>query len=206
MALLAGIAQFIVDVIAGLGYPGLVLMMALESMLAPVPSEVVMPFAGYLVWAGTFSMAGVLAASLVGSLLGSLASYYIGYYGGRPLVERYGRWFLIGPHELAWTDRFFARRGAYAVLLCRFIPAVRHVVSIPAGTARMPLGRFVLATALGAFAWNAILAYAGLSLGPRWEQFGEQLAPYEYVVLAALVLLGAALAVRAWRASKRPSA
>lgn len=197
MGLLAGLADFIAGFIAGLGYPGLLVMMALESMLAPVPSEVVMPFAGFLVWQGRFTMEGVLLASLLGSLAGSLLSYALGLYGGRPLVEKHGRWFLVGPRELAWTDRFFARYGAYAVFAARFIPAVRHVISIPAGAARMRLGPFLLATGAGAFAWNAILAYAGLGLGPRWASLGATLAPYELLVLAlAGIAVGAYVAHR----------
>lgn len=191
MGLLAGLATFIADVIAGLGYPGLFLMMVGESMIFPVPSEVVMPFAGYLVWLGRFGMVEVLAVSLAGSIVGSLLSYELGRRGGRPLVERYGPYFLVGHKELEWTDRFFARHGATAVFISRFIPAVRHVISIPAGTARMPMRTFLPATILGALGWNAFLAFAGFELGPRWPEIGAWFAPYESAILGIGVVCAA---------------
>lgn len=197
MGLIAGIWDLIVQVIVALGYPGLFLMMAAESMFFPVPSEVVMPFAGYLVGEGTFTLAAVLAVALLGSIAGSLASYEIGRRGGRPFVERYGRYFLIGHRELAWTDHFFERYGTWAVLVARFIPAVRHVISIPAGVAQLPMRKFLPATIVGAFAWNAFLAYVGLRLGASWRSFGEQLEPYELAIVG-LVLVGLAAFV-VWR-------
>jgi membrane protein DedA with SNARE-associated domain len=197
VALLGALVDIVVALIAGLGYPGLFLMMAAESMILPVPSEVVMPFAGFLVAAGAFGFWAVVAVALLGSLAGSLLSYAIGLYGGRPLVERYGRWFLIGPRELAWTDRFFARYGTWAVLGARFIPAVRHVISIPAGVARLPMRRFLPATVLGAGAWNTFLLWVGIELGADWRAFGQMLEPYELALLV-LVAIGLALYV-GWR-------
>lgn len=203
VSLLAGLAAWIVGFLAALGYPGLFVMMALESMIAPVPSEVVMPFAGFLVFQGQLGFAEVLLVALAGSLAGSLLSYALGLYGGRPLVERYGRWLLLGPKELAWTDRFFARWGALAVFAARFIPVVRHIISIPAGTARMPLRKFLPATALGAFAWNAFLAYMGLRLGPAWESLGSSLGPYEDALLAVVLVAGLAYVAHRWRSGKQ---
>lgn len=202
MALLGPLVDVIVQVIGTLGYPGLFLMMAAESMFLPVPSEVVMPFAGYLVFLGSFAMPAVLAAAFAGSMAGSLLSYGLGARGGRPFVERYGRWLLVGPQELAWTERFFARYGPWAVLVVRFVPVVRHVISIPAGMARMRLAPFLLATGLGAFAWNAILAYAGVQLGPRWQALRAALEPYELAVLALVVLLVAAYVALKLRAPR----
>jgi membrane protein DedA with SNARE-associated domain len=177
-------------------------MMALESMLAPIPSEVVMPFAGYLVHQLQMNMPLVLLVALLGSIAGSLLSYALGLYGGRPIVERYGRWFLLGPKELAWTDAFFARWGALAVFAGRFIPVVRHVISIPAGTARMPLRKFLPPTAAGAFAWNAFLAYMGLQLGPSWDSLGSTIGPYEDALLALAIVGGLAFVAHRWRAGR----
>lgn len=191
MALLAGLSDLIAGFISALGYPGIVVLMAAESFLTPVPSTLVMGFAGYLVWRGDFALPWVLAAALLGSLLGSLAGYALGKYGGRPFVERHGRWFLVGPRELAHTDAFFARWGPIAVFLGRFVPVVRHVISIPAGATGMPMRQFLPATALGAFAWNAFLVWLGMQLGPRWEDVLGVFAPYEVVgILMVLIFVG----------------
>lgn len=187
MALLAGLTDLVAGIIASMGYPGVFLLMAAESFLTPVPSTVVMGFAGYLVWRGDFAMPGVVVAAALGSAVGSLAGYAIGKYGGRPFVERHLRWFLLTPQDLVRTDAFFTRWGAYAVFLARFVPVVRHVISIPAGAASMPMGRFLAATILGAGAWNAFLAYVGYSLGPRWNETLALLEPYELAVAALLV-------------------
>jgi membrane protein DedA with SNARE-associated domain len=142
--------------------------MTAESMLLPVPSEAVMPFAGFLAAQGRFSLPLVLLAALLGSLVGSLVSYALGAWGIEPALERWGKYLFVKKEHLAASHRWFERRGALAVFFARFVPGVRHVVSIPAGTARMPLGPFLLATALGAGAWNAVLAIAGYELGSRW--------------------------------------
>lgn len=204
MGLVAGLSEFVVATMGSLGYGGLFLLMLLESTLVPVPSTVVMGFAGFLAWRGTFTLPLVLLVTLAGTLAGSLLSYALGYFGGRPLVQRHGRWFLVGPLALEAAERFFARWGALAVLLGRFLPAVRHAISIPAGTARMPLPRFLAATAAGAMAWNGFLAVVGYSLGPEWEALLEFAAPYEALLLAA-ALVAAALLV-AWRVRRLRSA
>ncbi|MCA1813910.1 MAG: DedA family protein [Halobacteriales archaeon] len=202
MALLGAFVDLAVSIIGALGYPGVALLMAAESMLLPVPSEAVMPFAGYLVYLGAFRLDLVIVASVLGSIAGSLLSYAIGVYGGRPLLLRYGRYLLIREHELAWTEEFFARRGAWAVLVARFVPVVRHIISIPAGVARMPLGRFLAATILGAACWNALLAWAGLQLGPRWDLIRATLEPYEIVLVAAGALVVVLWVVRQRRAAR----
>lgn len=201
MALLAFLWDTIVFIIVALGYPGLFLMMVGESMFLPIPSEVVMPFAGYLATTGEFTLALVLLVALLGSIVGSLLSYEIGRHGGRPLIVRYGKWFLVGHRELEWMDRFFARWGTWAVLAARFIPAVRHISSIPAGVARLPMRKFLPATIVGAFAWNAILAYAGVVMGASWRNLGQALEPYELAVLA-LLAVGVAVFVLRHRRSR----
>ena len=135
--LLAVIFVFIKGVIAAAGYGGIALLMGIESACIPLPSELIMPFAGYLVYEGTMNLWWVATAGAIGCNLGSLVAYEIGCYGGRPLVERYGRWILMGRRELDWADRFFARWGYLAVFIGRLLPVVRTFI-LPAGVARMP--------------------------------------------------------------------
>ena len=182
------LVEFIVLGISALGYFGVILLMALESMIAPVPSEVVMPFAGYLVAQGRFSFWIVLAASSLGSIIGSLLSYYIGSYGGRPLVLKFGKYLLLEEEHLAWTEKWFRKQGDKTIFISRFIPVVRHLISIPAGIARMPLQKFLVYTFAGAAIWNSILLYLGFKLGSQWSKihkFSKELD----VIFAAAVLL-----------------
>jgi len=171
------------------GYPGVAFLMMLESMVAPVPSEAVMPFAGSLIPAGRFTFFGVAAASTLGSIVGSLLSYAMGYFGGRPFVMRFGRFLLLNPHDLEVTERFFRRRGSVAIFIARFIPVVRHLISIPAGMGKMNLWRFSIYTILGAGAWNCFLTWLGYHLGRHWELIQRYSRPIDIVMLA--VLLGA---------------
>src|SRR5580658_418195 len=135
--ILAALAQFIIAVISSSGYWGVALLMGIESMCIPLPSEIIMPFAGYLVHTGRLNLIGVATAGALGCNLGSLVAYWIGAYGGRPLVERYGRWILMGHRELDWADRFFARWGYLAVFIGRLLPVIRTFIALPAGIARM---------------------------------------------------------------------
>ena len=159
------IATFAIRVIEWAGYGGLALMMAAESMVLPVPSEAVMPFAGYVVSNGGMSWAGAILASSVGSLVGSWLSYLMGRHGVLPLVERYGRYVLVMPHHIHKAEHLFERRGTLAVFLCRFVPGVRHVSSIPAGAARMSMLPFLLASVAGATVWNTFLLWVGWKFG-----------------------------------------
>src|SRR5438876_8158283 len=140
---------FIKSLIAFGGYGGIVLLMAIESACIPLPSELIMPFAGYLVYEGSMRLFWVATAGAIGCNLGSLVAYEIGRYGGRPLVERYGLWILMGRRELEWADRFFARWGHAAVFVARLLPVVRTFIALPAGVARMPRGKFHIYTFLG---------------------------------------------------------
>src|ERR1700692_5089051 len=139
--LLAAIFIFINSVIATTGYAGVTLLMAIESACIPLPSELIMPFAGYLVFQGKFKLLGLATAGAIGCNLGSLIAYEIGCYGGRPLVERYGRWMLMGRRELDWADRFFQRWGDMAVFIARLLPVIRTFIALPAGVSRMPRGQ-----------------------------------------------------------------
>ena len=185
---LAWLAAFAVGVLQATGYAGLFLLMAGESMVLPIPSEAVMPFAGYLVSTGEMSWAGAILASSAGSLLGSWLSYLMGKHGLLPLVLRYGRYVFVQEHHVEKAHLFFSSRGTVAVFLCRFIPGVRHVSSIPAGSARMPLGPFLAASVAGAALWNTLLLAIGYQVGENHEA----LSRYKHLLDlagAAVVLL-----------------
>lgn len=182
------IIEVCVNIISSLGYAGVFFLMTLESMVAPVPSEAVMPFAGVLWAQGEMSFAGILLASTAGSVAGSLLSYAMGRYGGRAFILAYGRYLLLSARDLDFAERFFTRHGAKAVFISRFIPVVRHVSSIPAGMGNMRISTFILYTALGAGAWNAILAYAGYHLGQNLGIMGAYGDMIDGAVLLALIV------------------
>jgi membrane protein DedA with SNARE-associated domain len=175
-----GLTEFLVEHftrwIAGGGYWGLTVLMSLESMVAPVPSEAVMPFAGFLVYEHKFTFIGAILFSTLGSIIGSLISYYAGAWGGRPFVKRYGRYLLLNVHDLELTERFFSRYGDKTIFISRFIPVVRHLISIPAGVGRMKIGKFIVYTVIGAGLWNAFLTVVGYYLRNNWltvRKYGE---------------------------------
>ncbi len=199
MSVTAALVDLAVDVIDRLGYPGVFVLMALESMVAPVPSEAVMPFAGFLVAEGEMNLWLVAVVATLGSLLGSWLSFEMGKYLGRPFVVRWGKWFLLSEKDLDWTDRFFRRWGPWAVFIGRFVPVVRHLISIPAGLARMALVPFFVATAVGAFAWNFFLAWIGFKLGENWERVRAWLEPIDLAILALLVIVFVWFFAAHWR-------
>ncbi len=160
--------------------------MAMESMIAPVPSEAVMPFVGFLVVDGKWNLWGAIVATSLGSIFGSLVSYYIGAYGGKPLVTKVGRYLLLDHHDLELTERFFRRRsGIMTIFVSRFVPVVRHLISIPAGTGRMPIVPFILATLAGATLWNTFLLVCGMKLREHWPLVQK----YSHQVDMAVVIL-----------------
>jgi membrane protein DedA with SNARE-associated domain len=163
------LSVFIVAVISKVGYGGILLLMAIESACIPLPSEVIMPFSGYLVHTGRFNLFWVATVGALGCNLGSLIAYYVGYYGGRPLVERYGSYIFLSHKELDWADHFFARYGNRAVFISRLLPVVRTFIALPAGIARMPQWRFHIYTFLGSWPWCLALAYVGMRLGEKWD-------------------------------------
>src|SRR5712692_10237606 len=167
--ILAAIFVFIKSVIAATGYGGITILMAIESACIPLPSELIMPFAGYLVYEGTMKLFWVATAGAIGCNLGSLVAYEIGYYGGRPLVEKYGRWILLSRRELDWADRFFLRWGYLAVFIARLLPVIRTFIALPAGIARMPRARFHIYTFVGSWPWCFALAWFGMKLGEHWD-------------------------------------
>jgi membrane protein DedA with SNARE-associated domain len=187
--LLAGIFLFIKSVIGVTGYAGITLLMAIESACIPLPSELIMPFAGYLVYEGSMNLFWAATAGALGCNLGSLVAYEIGRYGGRPLVERYGRWILMGKRELEWADRFFSRWGQAAVLVGRLLPVIRTFIALPAGVARMPRGKFHFYTFIGSWPWCFGLAYLGMKLGENWRSLGKYFHQFD-AVIGALLLAG----------------
>lgn len=191
---LAALAAFAIHVLQATGYAGLFLLMAGESMVLPIPSEAVMPFAGYLVSTGDMTWAGAILASSLGSLAGSYLSYLMGKHGLLPLVVRYGKYVLVQPHHVERAQEFFGRRGAVAVFVCRFVPGVRHVSSIPAGSARMPLAPFLVASVLGATLWNSLLLFIGYKVG----QNAGAIARYKHLLDLAGLALVVFLAAYVW--------
>jgi membrane protein DedA with SNARE-associated domain len=164
------LSAFVVATISALGYPGVILLMGIESACIPLPSEIIMPFSGYLVYTGRFELWAVSVAGAVGCVLGSLVAYWVGMYGGRPVIEKYGRYVLISLHDLDMADRWFARRGEVIVFASRLLPVIRTFIAFPAGVAKMNLTRFVVYTFLGSLPWCLGLAYVGQKLGEQWDK------------------------------------
>lgn len=189
-SILEFLGRFIISVISQAGYLGIVLLMGIESACIPLPSEVIMPFSGYLVSVGRFNLTWVAVAGAFGCNVGSLAAYYVGSLGGRPLVEKYGRYVLITRHDLEMADRFFARYGDWAVFIARLLPVIRTFIALPAGIARMNFLRFNIYTFLGSLPWCWTLAYAGLKLGERWVILRQYFHRFD-TVLGILIVLGA---------------
>ena len=190
--LLELISHFIISVISAGGYAGIVVLMAIESACIPLPSEIIMPFSGYLVAEGRFSLWWVGVAGAVGCNVGSIVAYCAGAWGGRPLIERYGRYLLITHRDLAWADRWFARYGDATVFFARLLPVIRTFIALPAGVARMNFLRFNVYTFLGSLPWCLALAWLGLKFG---EHYQEVIRPWfhKFDVLIGLVLLAAAV-------------
>jgi membrane protein DedA with SNARE-associated domain len=178
---------FINSIVTATGYAGIALLMAIESACIPLPSELIMPFAGYLVFTGKMKLIWAATAGAIGCNLGSLVAYEIGCYGGRPLVESYGRWILMGRRELDWADRFFQRSGYMAVFIARLLPVIRTFIALPAGIARMPRGKFHLYTFLGSWPWCFMLAYFGMKLGENWRSLGKYFHKFDAVIGVLLI-------------------
>ena len=187
------LSAFIVATISTLGYGGVVLLMAIESACIPLPSEIIMPFAGYLVYKGQFNLWAVGVAGAVGCVVGSWVAYYVGLYGGRPLIEKYGRYVLLSRHDLDLADRWFARYGEVIVFASRLLPVIRTFIAFPAGVARMNMTRFTIYTFLGSLPWCLGLAYVGQILGEQWDK-NETLKTWFHrfdFLIGAVILLAA---------------
>jgi len=201
-AIIAPIAAFIIATISTLGYGGIVVLMAIESACIPLPSEIIMPFSGYLVSTGRFDLVWVATAGALGCNLGSTLAYAVGYWGGRPLVEKWGRHILISRRDLATADRFFHRYGSITVFLSRLLPVIRTFIALPAGIARMPQLKFQIYTFIGSWPWCFGLAYVGYVLGARWNSdptFRRLFHEFDGVAVALLVAVFAWFVWARWR-------
>jgi membrane protein DedA with SNARE-associated domain len=189
-------AHWIQGIVRDIGYPGVFLLITLESTLVPIPSELVMPFAGFMASQGEFSLPVILVINSAGALLGSGLCYCIGVVGGKPFLENYGKYFLVRQHDLVRTEAFFAKHGKKTILIGRFLPVIRHVISVPAGIARMPLPAFFLQTFLGATIWGGVLILLGYYVGANWETFATTLKRVDLLIGLILVLALVALGIR----------
>src|SRR6202046_5391758 len=196
--IISAVATWIVDVISATGYFGVVILMAIESACIPLPSEVIMPFAGYLVSTGQFSLIGAATAGAIGCNLGSTTAYYVAAYGGRPVLERWGEYVLISPAEIKRADEFFLRYGSATVFFGRLLPVVRTFIAFPAGLARMPMLKFQVYTFLGSWPWCFGLAYIGFVLGQRWDSDPTFRTLFHKFDVLVVGLLLAALAWLNW--------
>ncbi len=192
------LATFTVGVISAGGYWGIVLLMAIESACVPLPSEIIMPFAGYLVSTGRFDIYLAATAGALGCNLGSIVAYEAGKRGGRPFVERWGRYILIGTDELDAADRFFARWGALAVLVGRLLPVIRTFIAFPAGVARMKLIPFHVYTFIGSWPFCFALAWIGRELGEKWNSDPRLKAAFHQADLAIGLVLVAVAGLYVW--------
>lgn len=181
--------SLILDWISNLGYPGILFLMALESACMPVPSEIVMPFAGYLVWEGSTTMSfwGVVIIGSLGCTIGSIVAYAAGFYAGRPLILRYGRYVLLREKHLVSAEKWFAKYGDEATFLARLTPVIRTVISLPAGIAKMNFKKFVFYSFAGSVPWNIMLTYVGFWLGPNWESVKGVFRYLDVMVLLGIV-------------------
>jgi len=187
--ILAVLASFIIAVISASGYAGIALLMAIESACIPLPSEIIMPFSGYLVHTGQLKLFWVATAGAIGCNLGSVVAYWIGAIGGRPFIMKYGRFVLLNHHDLDRAEHFFSRYGGITVFLGRLLPVVRTFIALPAGIARMPQLRFHIYTFVGSWPWCYVLAYVGMKLGQAWESDPRFKAAFHRFHLAVEIVL-----------------
>ena len=200
------LASWIVEIISAAGYVGVAILMAIESACIPLPSELIMPFAGYLVSIGKFSLVGAATAGALGCNIGSTVAYYVAASGGRAAFERWGKYVLISHADLERADRFFARYGSATVFFGRLLPVVRTFIAFPAGLARMPMLKFQVYTFLGSWPWCFALAYIGYVLGARWNSdptFRKLFHDFDAAIAAVLVAGFAWFVWSRWRERRR---
>jgi membrane protein DedA with SNARE-associated domain len=213
------VIPFLDTLYGAVGYVGVMLAMAIESAMVPLPSELVLPYAGFLVsdpskleplTHGPWNFWIVVIVATLGNTLGSIVGYYIGAWGGRPFLEKYGKYLLIRPHELELADRFFQKYGPATAFFSRLMPIVRTFISFPAGVARMPIGKFIVYSTLGALPWSILLVWAGEQLGANWVDIRHALEPYDLaiailVVAAGLLFIWWRLGMPGWRRGQTTS-
>jgi len=192
------VIPFLNALYGAVGYVGVMIAMAIESAMVPLPSELILPYAGFLVsdtsqleplTGAPWSFWVVVIVATIGNTLGSIVGYAIGAWGGRPFLMRWGRFLLIRPHEIEWAERFFVKYGPATAFFSRLLPVVRTFISFPAGVARMPLGKFILYSTLGALPWSFLLVFAGEQLGARWVDIRHALQPFDLAIAIGVVVL-----------------
>jgi membrane protein DedA with SNARE-associated domain len=200
------VIPFLSSLYGAVGYVGVFIAMTIESAMIPFPSELILPFAGFLIsdpaqleplTHSAWSLPIVVIVATIGNTTGSLISYAIGAWGGRPFLRRWGRYLLIRPHEIELAEQFFTKWGPQTVFIGRLLPVVRTFISFPAGVARMPLRPFIVYSTLGALPWSLLLVYAGVLLGANWESLRHALAPFDLLIVVAVVT--AVVLFIAWR-------
>lgn len=188
MSLLHELGNLAINWINSIGYWGILIGMILESACIPIPSEVIMPFGGYLVSTGHLNMIGVIIIGTIGNIVGSLIAYAIGHWGGKRFIDRFGKYVFLSKKHLESAEIWFDKRGEFTVFISRILPAIRTFISLPAGIARMNLVKFLIYTAVGSVFWSGVLTYVGFTLGNSWEKIQNILHPISYIV-AAIVLV-----------------
>ena len=183
------LSSFVIDIISAAGYFGIFLTMTLESMAIPIPSEIIMPFSGFLAWEGRFNFFLVVFWGVAGNLTGSIILYLIGYYGGRRFLERYGRWFLISRHDLEIADRLFAKYGQGIIFFSRMLPVVRTYISFPAGVGRMDFKKFSFYTFAGSIPWAILLTQIGALMGESWWKMETYFRKFDFVAAVLILIL-----------------
>ena len=190
------VIPFLNSLYGSVGYLGVMAAMAIESAMIPLPSELILPYAGFLVsdpsqveplTGGAWNYWIVVVVATIGNTIGSLVAYAIGAWGGRPFLERYGKYLLIRPHEIELAEHFFDKYGSATAFFSRLLPIVRTFISFPAGVARMPIGRFIVYSTAGAFLWSILLVYAGTVLGSNWVDIRHALQPFDLLIAVAVV-------------------
>jgi membrane protein DedA with SNARE-associated domain len=204
--MLSSFFHWLADTVLALGYPGIVILMAIESSVLPLPSELVMPPAGYLAAQGKMNAVTAVLCGALGSVLGALVNYGLAVFVGEPVLRKYGKYVLVSERSLDRTEKFFRRHGEISTFVGRLLPVIRHLISIPAGMSRMKLGRFVAFTAVGAGIWCAILTYLGWLIGRHGEQVDRVIGPYVHQVFTRYILPALIVLVIGyifWRRSQR---
>jgi len=183
------ITQFIISTISNSGYFGIFLLMIAESALIPIPSEIIMPFSGYLVSTEKFDLGLVILAGSLGNLVGSLIAYYVGLKLGREIILRYGKYIFLKKSHLDFTESYFSRFGDKSTFVGRLLPAVRTYISLPAGLAKMDVKKFVFYTFIGSVIWNSVLTFVGIKLGENWNSIQKYTHYFDVIVIIGVIVV-----------------
>jgi len=187
--ILMPIIGYIENTITDMGELGIVLLMAIESANIPLPSEAILPFAGYLVSKGVMGFHAACFAGALGCVIGSIPSYYLGYFGGRPFIKKYGKWFLINKKDLEMADKWAEKYGDWAFFICRMLPVLRTFISLPAGILRANFPRFIAFTFIGSLIWSYFLVYVGLKLGEHRDKLSDLWHKFDYAIVAVILVM-----------------